>query len=79
MNISGVQSAVAAGLAIGVLSRTSLLPSMTVLGPESGLPTLPSFSIAVFAAKGEQQMAIQPLIDFIVRELVGPGQEPAAH
>jgi DNA-binding transcriptional LysR family regulator len=71
MNVSGVQAAIVAGLAIGVLSRTSMLPSMKILGSDQGFPVLPKFSVAVFTRKGEQKLSIQPLIDFIAREVVG--------
>jgi DNA-binding transcriptional LysR family regulator len=69
MNISGVQSAVSAGLAVGVLSRTSLLPTMKMLGPDKLFPALPSFSIAVFTKGNEKDLATQPLIDFIAKEI----------
>ncbi|MBC7405284.1 MAG: LysR family transcriptional regulator [Cytophaga sp.] len=71
MNISGVQAAVGAGLAIGVLSRTSMLPSMKSLTTDKQFPALPTFRVAVFSSKGEQQLTIKPLIDFIAQELVG--------
>lgn len=66
MNISGVQSVIQAGLAIGVLSRSSLLPSMRILGPEQGFPLLPKFSVAVFNNTYDNKVAIEPLMKFIV-------------
>lgn len=65
MNISGVQSVIQAGLAVGVLSKSSLLPSMTVLGPEDGFPLLPKFSLGVFSNNYDNKFAIEPLIKFI--------------
>jgi DNA-binding transcriptional LysR family regulator len=76
MNISGVQAAVTAGLAVGVLSRTSLLPSMQMLGPDKRFPPLPSFSIAVFTKGRETNQATQPLIEFIAKEISLYPQRP---
>ncbi len=69
MNISGVQAAVSAGLAVGVLSQTSVLPQMKVLGPDKRFPQLPKFCVAVFTKQGRTNPSTQPLIEFIVKEI----------
>jgi len=65
MNLSGVQSVIQAGLAIGVLSESSLLPSMKVLTQEDGFPPLPTMTLGVFSNHYENKFAIEPLIKFI--------------
>ena len=65
MNISGVQKVIEAGLAVGVLSKSSLLPSMTILGPEDGFPLLPMISLGVFSNNYDSKFAIAPVMKFI--------------
>ena len=65
MNISGVQKVIEAGLAVGVLSKSSLLPSMTVLGPQEGFPLLPMISLGVFSNNYDSKFAIEPVMKFI--------------
>ena len=50
---------------LGVLSKSSLLPSMTILGPEEGFPLLPKFSLGVFSNNYDSKFAIEPLMKFI--------------
>ncbi len=69
MNISGVQSAVQAGLSLGVLSKSSVLPTMKVLGPDEGFPSLPEHSLGVFNNNYDNKFEIEPLIKFIAETL----------
>lgn len=75
MNIAGVQAAVMANLAVGVLGRTSILPTMRQLGPECGFPPLPKFGVAAFTRKGGMELSVQPIIEFLVSELAGTGHQ----
>lgn len=72
MNIAGVQAAVNAGLAVGVLSRTSVLSSMKVLGPDNLFPQLPKFDVAVFTNEKIRNAASKPIINDLVQELNRP-------
>lgn len=72
MNISGVQAAVNAGLAIGVLGQSSVLPSMKILGPDDLFPQLPKFNVAIFANAKEKKTAVQPIIDDLIQGLMNP-------
>lgn len=65
MNISGVQNVIQSGLAIGVLSRSSLLPAMSILGPDEGFPLLPQYGVSVFTNSYDTKFAIEPLMKFI--------------
>ena len=71
MNISGVQAAVNAGLAVGVLSRSSVLPSMKILGPDKLFPQLSKFKVALFTNETIKKAAIKPIIDDLIKELCG--------
>ena len=74
MNISGVQMAVNAGLAVGVLGQTSVQPGMTVLGEKHGLPPLPTFQVAVFAAQDPRSAGTEPLIRFLTEAILSPSR-----
>ncbi len=40
-SVAGVKAAITAGLAVGVLARSTVEPAMRILGPAQGLPALP--------------------------------------
>ena len=44
-SVAGVKAAIAAGLAIGILARGTLEPSMRIVGPADGLPALPTSNL----------------------------------
>ena len=46
-SVAGVKAAIAAGLAVGVLARSTVEPSMRVLGAADGLPALPRSSLTL--------------------------------
>ncbi len=50
MSLSGIEAAVAGGLAVAVLPRANVRDSMRVLGPEDGYPALPDYQIAMHRA-----------------------------
>ncbi len=74
MNISGVQMAVNAGLAVGVLGQTSVQAGMTVLGEKNGLPPLPTFQVAVFASQDPHSAGTEPLIRFLTEAILSPSR-----
>lgn len=74
MSISGIQGAVNAGLAIGVLSRSAVQPEMRILTHDDGFPMLSEMRLA--ASYRDQMFAdyIQPLAEFIRSEIVESAQ-----
>ncbi len=46
-SVAGVQAAVIAGLGVGVLPQSAVMPGMRVLGPSDGFPPLPEAEMAV--------------------------------
>ncbi len=46
-SVAGVQAAVIAGLGMGVLPQSAVMPGMRVLGPNDGFPPLPEAEMAV--------------------------------
>ncbi|MGJ8529774.1 LysR family transcriptional regulator [Maritalea sp.] len=49
-NATAITSAVHAGLAVGLLTESSLTPEMRILGPNDGMPDLPHADIAMLRA-----------------------------
>ena len=72
MNVAGVQAAVSAGLTLGVLGRTSVMPGMHRLGEAEGFPALPGFAVAVFASDKDKMTPHTQLIDFLVNAVSVP-------
>lgn len=66
-SVLGVQSAVAAGLAVACLTRSALRPEFRVLGSREGLPRLPDSDIVLFAPKRAAGTPLRRLAD-VVRE-----------
>ncbi|WP_165967894.1 LysR family transcriptional regulator [Sapientia aquatica] len=69
MNVGGVQAAVSAGLAVGVLSQSSLLPNIRRMGETEGFPALPKFNIALFTGQGDVSLDVKPIVEFIMAEI----------
>jgi DNA-binding transcriptional LysR family regulator len=59
-SVSGVVAAVEAGIAIGLLGRTSLHKGLSVLGNEYNLPSTPTSKL-ILADKGKNDRAIEAL------------------
>ncbi len=50
-SLASIQAAVLAGLGIGVLGKSSLLPGMKTLSDKTGLPSMPDIAIAIYSRK----------------------------
>lgn len=50
-SISAIQAAVIAGLGIGVLGKSSMVPGMKAVPARTGLPALPEVGIAIYSRK----------------------------
>lgn len=57
---AGIKAAIATGLAVGVLARSTLESSMLVLGREHGLPPLPD-SVLLLLRGGDDSLAIDAM------------------
>ena len=66
---SGVQAAVAAGLAVTVFPQGTLQPSLRRLGSEQGFPSLPTIDIVLHKRNGSLSRAVCKLIDDILLDL----------
>ena len=81
-SLSGLRSAVRAGLAITVLTPSMLTPDLRQLGPEHGLPMLPSIEIALHRPPGRPTEPARQMAALIQENLSNlrpaPGVEGAA-
>lgn len=68
-SVAGIQTAVLAGLAIGVLGDSALVPGMRALGAEEGMPALPLSEIELHRRPGEISPAATRLAEHIVELL----------
>lgn len=50
-SLSSIQAAVQAGLGIGVLGKSSILPGMKAVAAKAGLPPMPDVAIAIYSRK----------------------------
>lgn len=68
-NIGGLVAMVEAGLAVSVMSRSSVPPALRVLSEADGFPELPSTSIGLVLNSGSMSPAAQQLIEAIRQAL----------
>lgn len=61
LSIAGLHAAVAAGLAVAVMARTSLREGMRVLDERHGLPSLPDFGIVMIRRPGAPSAVLDAL------------------
>lgn len=73
-NLSALQAAVTAGLAVGVMAESSCKGDFRVLRPDDGFPVLPQVSITLVQSGRPETDAIQRLTDHITRSF-GPAKD----
>ncbi len=66
-SVSGVKAAVKAGLAVGVLARSTVEPSMRILGAADGMPHLPSSNLVLIRNVAAANSAAAAMTDAIRR------------
>ena len=72
-----IEAAVAAGLAVGVFKQgTVRSPALRAVGPDEGLPALPSVDISIKSSPGTLSIAAQRLRDFIIERVSATGSGP---
>ena len=69
LSLAAEQAAVRAGLGIGMLAQSAVTPDMRLLGPEDGLPPLPSAEIALYRSTDATSEAVDCLADFLITHL----------
>lgn len=65
-SLMGLFAAVNAGLALTTIGRSALLPSMRILGPTEGFPTLPDIVLTLERTPRERSAAVEALAEHIV-------------
>lgn len=70
VSLAAMQAAVSAGLGIGILARSSLLPDMTVLSEEDGFPPIEPARIGLLRGSEANSAAVDCLADFLITHLV---------
>ncbi len=74
-SVAGVRAAIAAGLAIGILARSTLEPSMRIVGPADGLPALPTSNLLMLRNEDAEPGPTEAMMQAIRRtfaETAGP-------
>ncbi|MFQ5569481.1 MAG: LysR family transcriptional regulator [Rhodothermales bacterium] len=66
---AAVHAAVLAGLGVGMLPQSTLSSEMQVLGPQEGMPPIPSAEIALYRATEATSDAVDCLEDFLISHL----------
>ena len=70
-SVAGVKAALKAGLAVGILARSTVEPGLRILGPAEGLPPLPASNLMLIAKHGPASPAMQAMADAIRRGFAG--------
>lgn len=64
-NIAGIVAIIEAGLAVSVMSRSSVPPQLRILQPADGFPELPNTEIGLVVSSGELSPAAKCLADTV--------------
>jgi len=73
-SLQATQSAVRAGLGIGMISESSLTDYMVVLGESSGMPPIPNANIALYRGSRAMGPASSSLSGFLISNLSDAGR-----
>ncbi len=66
-SVDGVKAALKAGLAVGILARSTVEPGMRILGPAEGMPPLPASNLMLISKAGKPSPAMQAMAEAIRR------------
>lgn len=79
-SIGGLQAAVLAGVAVGVVGRSSVLPGMRQLGRAESFPALPKVDLVLYRAGGRDNPAADAMAGVIAahfaRSSIAPADRP---
>ncbi len=70
VSLTAMQAAVSAGLGIGILARSSLLPDMQVLSEDEGFPAIEPAHIGLLRSPEANSPAVDCLADFLITHLL---------
>lgn len=76
-SVAGVKAAIKSGLAVGILARSTVEPTMRILGRADGFPALPASNLIMICKKGHASPAMSAMADAIRRGFaahVAPGR-----
>ncbi len=65
-SVAGVKAAVASGLAVGMIARSTLEPEMQILKPGEGFPKLPVSHLLLLRGEGTDTPAVEAMSEAIV-------------
>jgi DNA-binding transcriptional LysR family regulator len=72
-SLAGQLAAVESGVAVGVLTRCSVPPTLRVLDEKAGLPALPAMAVAVLRSRASHgNAAVDALHELMIRTLRRP-------
>lgn len=72
-SVTGVTAAIEAGIAIGVLNQSALLPDLTVLSEAEGLGEMPASKLVLERARNTDDVVCSAMADVIKRAFVASG------
>jgi DNA-binding transcriptional LysR family regulator len=75
---ANVQSAISAGLGIGALPESAVLPEHSILGEEDGFPLLPDVEVVVKSGLSRQNNAARVLTKYLAAGLQPSLSDPAS-
>ncbi|ACV68561.1 LysR substrate-binding domain-containing protein [Desulfohalobium retbaense] len=75
--LAGIRATVSAGLAVTVVTRNTLSPTMRIIGPEQGLPDLPEIEIGLLTPGWGEDEATDVLASHILESLRHEGNGTA--
>ncbi len=77
-SVLGLQTAVAAGLAVSCLTRSAVLKGFRTLGAREGLPALPDSELALFSGRRGNTRPMRQLAQVVLDYFGSPAREAAA-
>ncbi|MFL0803823.1 MAG: LysR family transcriptional regulator [Agarilytica sp.] len=73
-SVLGLQQVILAGLGLGVMGASCVLPEMDVLSPQNGLPPLPKITLSLFGPHKEKSQLIDPIMSHLCHRIEGGGK-----
>ncbi|MFL0800628.1 MAG: LysR family transcriptional regulator [Agarilytica sp.] len=68
-SVLGLQQVILAGLGLGVMGESCVLPEMEVLSPQEGLPPLPKITLSLFGPHKEKSQLIDPVMSHLCQRV----------
>ncbi|WP_367873938.1 LysR family transcriptional regulator [Luteolibacter sp. Populi] len=68
-SLPSIQAAIQAGLGIGVLAKSAILPGMKAVGPKADLPPMPDVSIAIYSRRSPSNALTGTFATFLAKSI----------